>query len=142
MPELFAVVDEPSVFAWCKDHFLSEARDAYGAIRVVDKFQAVHIRIVQAQRERIDEKSDLTFLSEQDGVCNHTEMDESGQRLALRPIFVNIGYLLNQRIFLIEIYSRTDFLQMTLPNSEPLSAVWQHKQISQNSEKVQIKLKK
>ena len=64
VPELFAVVDEPSVFAWCKDHFLSEARDAYGAIRVVDKFQAVHIRIVQAQRERIDEKSDLTFLSE------------------------------------------------------------------------------
>lgn len=32
VPELFAVVDEPSVFAWCKDHFLSEARDAYGAI--------------------------------------------------------------------------------------------------------------
>ena len=69
-------------------------------------------------------------------------MDESGQRLALRPIFVNIGYLLNQRIFLIEIYSRTDFLQMTLHNSQPLSAVWQYKQISQNSEKVQIKLKK
>ena len=142
MPELFAVVDEPSVFAWCKDHFLSEARDAYGAIRVVDKFQAVHIRIVQSQRERIDEKSDLTLLSEQDGVRKHTEMDESGQRLALRPVFVNIGYLLNQRILFVEIYSCADFIQMTLHNVRPLSAVWQHKQISQNSEKVQIKLKK
>ena len=91
-------------------HFLSEARDAYGAIRVVDKFQAVHIRIVQAQRERIDEKSDLTFLSEQDGVCKHTEMDESGQRLALRPVFVNICDLLNQRILFVEIYSCADFL--------------------------------
>lgn len=91
MPELFTVVDEPSVFAWGKDHILSETRYAYGAIRVVDKFQAVHIRIVQSQRERIDEKSDLTLLSEQDGVCKHTEMDESGQRLALRPVFVNIN---------------------------------------------------
>lgn len=142
MPELFAVVDEPSVFAWGKNHILSETRDAYGAIRVVDKFQAVHIRIVQAQRERIDEKSDLTLLSEQDGVCKHTKMDESGQRLALRPVFVNIGDLLNQRILFVEIYSCVDFLQMTLHNVRPLSAVWQHKQISQNSEKVQIKLKK
>ena len=98
MPELFPAVDNFSAVAGGEGHFLSEARDAYGAIRVVDKFQAVHIRIVQAQRERIDEKSDLTLLSEQDGVCKHTKMDES--------------------------------------------AVWQHKQISQNSEKVQIKLKK
>ena len=142
MPELFAVVDKLSAFAGGEGHFLSEARDAYGAIRVVDKFQAVHIRIVQTQREWIDEKSDLTLLSEQDGVCKHTEMDESGQRLALRPVFVNIGDLLNQRILLIKIYSCVDFLQMTLHNVRPLSAVWQHKQISQNSEKVQIKLKK
>ena len=142
MPELFPAVDNFSAVAGGEGHFLSEARDAYGAIRVVDKFQAVHIRIVQAQRERIDEKSDLTLLSEQDGVCKHTKMDESGQRPALRPVFVNIGDLLNQRILLIKIYSCVDFLQMTLHNSQPLSAVWQHKQISQNSEKVQIKLKK
>ena len=142
MPELFPAVDNFSAVAGGEGHFLSEARDAYGAIRVVDKFQAVHIRIVQSQRERIDEKTDLTLLSEQDGVCKHTEMDESGQRLALRPVFVNIGDLLNQRILLIKIYSCVDFLQMTLHNVRPLSAVWQHKQISQNSEKVQIKLKK
>ena len=142
VPELFAVVDESSAVAGGKDHFLSEAWNTYSAVWAVDKFQAVHIRIVQAQRERIDEKSDLTFLSEQDGVCKHTEMDEARQRLALRPVFVNIGDLLNQHIFLIEIYPCADFLQMTLPNSEPLSAVWQHKQISQNSEKVQMNLKK
>lgn len=142
MPEFFALVDEPSAFAGGKDHFLSETRYAYGAIRVVDKFQAVHICIVQAKGERINEKSDLTLLSEQDGVCKHTGMDESGQRLALRPVFVNIGDLLNQRILFVEIYSCADFLQMTLHNVRPLSAVWQHKQISQNSEKVQIKLKK
>ena len=142
MSELFPAVDNFSAVAGGEDHFLSEARDAYGAIRVVDKFQAVHIRIVQAQRERIDEKSDLTLLSEQDGVRKHTEMDESGRWFALRPVFVNIGDLLNQRILLIKIYSCVDFLQMTLHNSQPLSAVWQYKQISQNSEKVQIKLKK
>ena len=142
MPELFPAVDNFSAVAGGEGHFLSEARDAYGAIRVVDKFQAVHIRIVQSQRERIDEKSDLTLLSEQDGVCKHTEMDESGQRLALRPVFVNIGDLLNQRILLIKIYSCADFLPIALHNSQPLSAVWQHKQISKNSKKVQIKLKK
>ena len=131
-----------SAVAGGEGHFLSEARDAYGAIRVVDKFQAVHIRIVQAQRERIDKKSDLTFLSEQDGVRKHTEMDESGQRLALRPVFVNIGDLLNQRILFVEIYSCADFLSIVLHNFRPLSAVWQYKQISQNSEKVQKKLKK
>lgn len=108
--ELFAVVDELSAVAGGEDHFLSEAGDAYSAIRAVDKFQAVYIRIVQAQGERIDEKSDLTLLSEQDGVCKHTEMDESGQRLALRPVFVNIGNLLNQRILFVEIYSCADFL--------------------------------
>lgn len=32
VPELFAVVDEPSVFAWGKEHILSETRYAYGAI--------------------------------------------------------------------------------------------------------------
>lgn len=108
----------------------------------VDKFQAVYIRIVQAQRERIDKKSDLTLLSEQDGVRKHTEMDESGQRLALRPVFVNICDLLNQRILFVEIYSCTDFLSIVLHNFRPLSAVWQYKQISQNSEKVQMNLKK
>ena len=69
-------------------------------------------------------------------------MDESGQRLALRPVFVNIGDLLNERILFVEIYSCAYFLQMTLHNSQPLSAVWQYKQISQNSEKVQMNLKK
>lgn len=77
VPELFAVVDESSAVAGGKDHFLSEAWNTYSAVWAVDKFQAVHIRIVQAQRERVDEKSDLTFLSEQDGVCKHTEMDEA-----------------------------------------------------------------
>lgn len=142
MPELFAVADKLSAIAGGEGHFLSEAGDAYSAIRAVDKFQAVHIRIVQAKGERIDKKSDLTFLSEQDGVCKHTEMDKSGQRLALRPVFVNIGDLLNQRILFVEIYSCADFLQMTYHNFRPLSAVWQYKQISQNSEKVQTKLKK
>ena len=72
---------------------------------------------VSYRRREKDEKSDLTLLSEQDGVCKHTEMDESGQRLALRPVFVNICDLLNQRILFVEIYSCADFLQMTLHNS-------------------------
>ena len=110
MPELFPVVDKLSAFAGGEDHFLSEEGDDYSAIRAVDKFQAVHIRIIQAKGERIDEKSDLTLLSEQDGVCKHTKMDESGQRLALRPVFVNIGDLLDQRILFVEIYSCADFL--------------------------------
>ena len=142
MPELFAVVDKLSAVTGGEDHILSETRYTYGAIRAVDKFQAVYIRIVQAQRERIDKKSDLTLLSEPDGVRKHTEMDESGQRLALRPVFVNICDLLNQRILFVEIYSCTDFLSIVLHNFRPLSAVWQYKQISQNSEKVQMNLKK